>query len=314
VADLVTIGATLPVSTGPWDESDASPEVDSVIPMSVSIGSSELPELRDAHEAAKLGPYLRDVWSRRSYIRQVSVSELRKRQVTNVLGNLWHLLNPALTIGVYYLVFGVIVQTDRGVDNFLVFLTIGLFVFQFGQSSTIDGARSVVSNKGLIKAVRFPRVILPLTSTFTEALATIPPFIVAYVVAIIAGVDITWRWPMLIPLMVVMTVFNAGTAMVAARLTTHFNDTTQILPFVFRLLLYVSGVIFSVDAYVADNTLLNTLFTLNPYYCFISLARWSILAGNLQTDLLVSAMIWTIAIFVGGFAWFRNAEEAYARD
>jgi teichoic acid transport system permease protein len=282
--------------------------------MSVSIGSGELPQLRDAHEAAKLGPYLRDVWSRRSYISQVSLSELRNRQVTNVLGNLWHLLNPALTIGVYYLVFGVIISTDRGVDNFLVFLTIGLFILQFGQKSTIDGARSVVSNKLLIKAVQFPRVILPITSTYTEALASIPTFGVAYVVAIVAGVDITWRWLMLLPLIAMMTVFNAGTAMVAARLTTHFNDTTQILPFVFRLLLYVSGVIFSVDAYVADNTLLNTLFTLNPYYCFISLARWSLLAGNLQTDLLVSATVWSIVIFIAGFAWFRGAEEAYARD
>ncbi len=80
---------------------------------------------------------------------------------------------------------------------------------------------------------------------------------------------------MLVPLLALMTVFNAGTAMIAGRLTTHFVDTTQILPFMFRLLLYVSGVIFSVDAYVDDNGFLNTLFTLNPYYCFISLGRWT---------------------------------------
>ena len=122
--------------------------------------------------------------------------------------------------------------------------------------------------------------------------------------------------------------------MVAARLTTHFADTTQILPFVFRLALYLSGVIFSVDAYVEDNPLANTLFTLNPYYCFISLARWSIMAGNLQTDLLASAIGTPVTDqrptdrpmgsllgppmnaveLVGGFAWFRAAEDRYARD
>lgn len=282
--------------------------------MSVTFDSSTLPRLRDAHEAARLRPYLREVWSRRGYIRQVALSELRNRQAADVLGNLWHLLNPALSIAVYYLVFGIILETDRGVENFLVFLTIGLFVFQFGQKSTTDGARSVVSNKGLIKAVQFPRVILPITSTYTEVLAAIPTFAVAYLVALVSGVDITWRWPMLVPLIAMMTVFNSGTAMVAARLTTHFHDTVQILPFIFRLLFYVSGVIFSVDAYVADSTLLNTLFTLNPYYCFISLARWSIFAGNLQTDLLFSAIGWSIVIFVGGFTWFRRAEESYARD
>lgn len=282
--------------------------------MSVSIGSRGLPELRDAHEAEKLGPYLRDVRSRWSYIRHVAMNELRSRQATNVLGGLWHLLNPALSIAVYYLVFGVILQTDRGVDDFLAFLTIGLFVFQYGQKCTIDGARSVVSNRGLIKAVRFPRVILPLTSTATEALAAIPTFLVAYVVAAASGITPTWRWLMLPFILLLMTMFNAGSAMVAGRLTTHFADTTQLLPFAFRLLLYVSGVIFSVDAYVDNNPLANTLFTLNPYYCFITLARWSIMAGNLQTDLLVSATVWSFVLLACGFLWFRAAEETYARD
>ena len=282
--------------------------------MSVSIGRSELPELRDAHEAEKLGPYLRNVWSRRSYVKHVATNELRSRQANTVLGSLWHLLNPALTIGVYFIVFGLILKSDRGVNNFLLFLTIGLFVFQLGQKSTIDGARSVIANKGLIKAVQFPRLILPFTSTYTEVLAAVPTFAVTYVVALASGVDPTWRWLMLPPLLALMTVFNAGTAMIAARLTTHFADTTQILPFVFRLLLYVSGVIFSVDAYVDDNTLLNTLFTLNPYYCFISLARWTIMAGNLETDLLISAVLMSLVFFLAGFAWFRSAEEMYARD
>ena len=282
--------------------------------MSASITIRGLPELRDAHEAAKLRPYVRDVWSRRSYVTHIAINELRARQATDVLGSLWHLLNPALTIGVYYLVFGLILKSDRGVDNFLLFLTIGLFVFQLGQKSTTDGARSVIANKGLIKAVQFPRVILPFTSTYTEVLAAIPTFAVTYVVALTSGVGPTWRWLMLPPLLALMTVFNAGAAMIAARLTTHFADTTQILPFVFRLLLYVSGVIFSVDAYVAGSTLLNTLFTLNPYYCFVSLARWCVTAGNLQTDLLLSAFGWSIVLFVAGFAWFRSAEEMYARD
>lgn len=274
----------------------------------------DLPPLRDAHEAEKLGPYVRDLWSRRSYIKSESFNELRSRQVTNVLGNLWHLLNPLLTIGVYFLVFGLILKSSRGVEHFLLFLTVGLFVFQLGQKSTIDGARSVITNKGLIKAIKFPRAMLPLTSTYTEVLASIPTFAVAYLVALGSGVGPTWRWLMLPPLIALMTFFNAGTAMVAARLTTHFADTVQILPFVFRLLLYLSGVIFSVDAYVDGNTLLNTLFTLNPYYCFIQLGRWSIMAGNLQTDLLVSAVGWAAVMFVGGFLWFRAAEETYARD
>ena len=124
----------------------------------------------------------------------------------------------------------------------------------------------------------------------------------------------TWRWLMLPGVVAMMFVFNIGAAMIAARMTTHFQDTTQILPFVFRLLLYGSGVMFSVDAYTEDNPGVRMLFTLNPMYCFISLGRWCLMAGNLRGSLLLSATIWSVAIVVVGFIWFRAAEERYARD
>jgi teichoic acid transport system permease protein len=270
--------------------------------------------MRDAHEAASLAPYLRELWNRRNYLWYVSANELRSRQVTTVLGNLWHLLNPVLTIAVYYVIFGLLLKTTRGVENYILFLTIGLFLFQYTQKATIDGARSIVANAGLIRAIRFPRALLPITSTVTETLASLTTFLVIYLVALITGEPITWRWLMLPGVVAMMFVFNLGAALIAARMTTHFQDTTQILPFLFRLLLYGSGVIFSVDAYTENNPAIRMLFTLNPMYCFISLGRWCLMAGNLRGSLLLSALIWSIAIIAVGFFWFRAAEERYARD
>ncbi|MFK7919979.1 MAG: ABC transporter permease [Ilumatobacter sp.] len=271
-------------------------------------------ELRDAHETERLVPYLRDIFERRSYIWYVAKQELQSRQVTNVLGNLWHLLNPILTIGVYFLIFGLLLKTTRGVDNFLLFLTIGLFVFQFTQKATTDGAKSIVGNKGLLKGVRFPRAILPVTSTVTELLASLSTFVLMYVVLLIGGQTPRWTW-LLFPFVIACQfVFNLGAAMVAARLTTHFRDTTQILPFFFRLLLYSSGVIYSVDAYVEDNPAADLLFTLNPLYCFLTVARWALLGGSLDGMLVVSGLAWSIGLCAIGFIWFRAAESSYARD
>ena len=282
----------------------------------MSSATANLPPagMRDAHEAAKLRPYLLELWSRRSYLWYVSANELRSRQITNVLGNLWHLLNPALTVAVYYLIFGLLLKTTRGVDNYILFLTIGLFLFQYTQSTTINGAKSIVNNKGLIRAIHFPKALLPITETVTESLASGSKLVVLVVVALLTQEPITWRWLMLPGVIALMFVFNLGAAMIAARLTTQFRDTTQILPFVFRLLLYASGVIFNVDAYTAENPTLQALFTLNPMYCFISLGRWCFMAGNLDLWLLVSAVVWSIALVIGGFFWFRAAEERYSRD
>ena len=283
--------------------------------MSTTVADRRLPPLRDAHESSRLGVYLREVWERRNYVHHVALNELKRRQVTNVLGNLWHLLNPALSVAVYYLVFGVLIDTDRGVGNFLLFLTVGLFLYQSTQSSTIDGAKAVVTNKGLIKAVRFPRVLLPLTSTWTEFLSSIPTFLVLYVTALLTGQFPRWTWLAIVPIVLLQFVFNAGLAMFAARLSTHFVDTIQILPFVFRLVFYGSGVIFSVDAYVqSDNTWLRLLFTLNPMYCFISMGRWAIMGQSCSPVLVLSAVVWSIVTLFGGFFYFRGGEEGYARD
>ncbi len=273
-----------------------------------------LPELRDAHASAHLGAYLRELWNRRTYVRHVAVNELHHRQITNVLGNLWHLLNPALTIGVYYLIFGVLLGVDRGIENFFLFLTVGLFTFQFTQKSTLSGARSIVSNRGIIRAIRFPRAMLPIGSTVTEFLAHTPNLVVMFAIALISGESPHVRWVFIVPLITVQLVFNVGAAMIAARAATHFVDTIQILPFVFRLVLYASGVIFSVDAYVSSDSPTRYLFTLNPVYCFLTLARWSVMGGEFQPVLLLSCSVWTVGLLVGGFLWFRAGEGLYARD
>lgn len=262
-----------------------------------------------------IGQYLADIWARRSYIWYESVNELRSRQITNVLGNLWHLLNPALTIGVYYVIFGLLLQVTRGAeDNFLLFLTTGLFMFQFTQKSTVDGAKSIVGNSGLIRGVKFPRAILPITSTLTEFLASLSTFGMMFVILLIGGESPRPTWLIFPAIVVCQTIFNLGAAMIAARMTTHFRDTTQILPFVFRLLLYGSGVIYNVDAYVDGNPGVDLLFTLNPMYCYLTIGRSTLLGGPVDNGVVISAAVWTVSILVFGFLWFKAAEETYARD
>ena len=242
----------------------------------------------------------------------VAASELRARQVNTVLGNLWHLLNPMLTIGVFYLIFGVLLGVDRGVDNFILFLTVGLFVFQFTQRSTTQGASSIVKNLGIVRAFRFPRVILPITAVMTEAAAALPTFLVMYAVALLTGEPVRWQWALVPVVFFVQVWFNIAAAMIAARATTHFRDLTQILPFVFRLLLYGSGVIFNVTAYATGSHAI--WFDLNPIYCLLTLMRWCVMGTAADMVHVVSLVSWTVGLLVFGLVWFRAAEDQYGRE
>lgn len=281
--------------------------------MATATDDSERFGLRDARSADRPIAYLKEVAARREYIWYTAQSELRSRQMNTALGNLWHLLNPALQISVYFLVFGMILGTDRGVDNFLAYLTIGVFMFGFTQRATMAGARSIVGNRNLMASISFPRALLPVSSTLTEIFATLPMLFVTVLVALSTGESPSWRWVVLLPLFGFHCLFNAGTAMLAARATSHLRDIQQILPFVFRLLFYGSGVIFNVESFIENDTQ-RWLFALNPIYDFLTVARWCFLGGDLALRVVVAVPIFSVVALVLGFFWFRRGEETYGAD
>ena len=270
------------------------------------------PPLQDVFRASTLRGYVGSTWNRRPYIWYVATGELRARQMNSVLGNLWHLLNPILQIGVFFLIFGVVLKTDRGVDNFMLFLTVGVIIFQFSQKATTEGAKSIVSNGGLMRSISFPRAVLPFTATCIETLAIIPAVLVLLSVAVLTGQAPDLRWFALIPILALQTAFNAGAAMVAARATSHVRDVEQILPFLFRLLFYASAIIFSADAYIEAGY--RWLFVANPLYSITTSARWAMGIGEIDRWIVLSVVAWGIGLLAGGFIWFRAAEATYGRQ
>lgn len=254
--------------------------------------------------------YARQLWQRRDYAWHVPRNELRSQQLNTALGNLWHLFNPALSIGIYYLIFGLVIRTDRGVDNFIAFLAVGVFTFQFTQKSVMTASRSITKNRGLLRSISFPRALLPITSVITEALAFIPGVVVMFSATILSGASVRWTWILLIPLFALQLVFNIGAAMIAARANHAFEDVYNVLPFLFRLLFYCSGVLFAVEAYVTTD-LARAAFYFNPLYDVIALARWAILGREVSSWALVGFVAWSVLLAAGGLVWFRRAESRY---
>jgi teichoic acid transport system permease protein len=267
-------------------------------------------ELRDADHSINLRSYLSELWSRRDYVKYVSQSNLRSQQMSTILGNVWHLLNPALQIAVFYLIFGVILGVDRGVDNLLAFISVGLFAYQFSTKSITSGSRAIVANRPLLRSIWFPRAMLPVTSSVTEFFAFVPVLFVMAAVCLGTGEGprITW---LAVPLIVAMQwTFNLGLAMAMARVANHVVDVQQFLPYIFRLMLYGSGVLFLIDEYV-ENSSYQLLFELNPFYGFVSMWRWAVLSYPIDAAIVWLTSITTIVALTAGFWYFRSGERGY---
>lgn len=259
--------------------------------------------------------YLTTLWRRREFALDMARGELRAQHLDTALGNLWHLLNPLMLIGVYYLVFGLILGTNRGVENFIAFLAIGVFTFQFSQKSALSGARTIVSNVGLIRSLQFPRALLPIATVVRETLAYATAGAVMFAVVLVTREPITPLWLFVLPAIALQLGFNAGLALFCARLSDKFRDIINVLPYLFRIAFYLSGVIYSVEEYIENPQLLR-LFLVNPFYVFLSLPREYLMESQDHEFvgwMWLSAFVWAIVSLLLGLLVFRRGEKEYGR-
>ena len=275
------------------------------------------PHLRRVGIRLPLREYLRELWRRREFAITVPLGELKAQNQDSALGQVWHLLNPLLLIAVYYLIFGVLLQVEdrRGVDNYLPFLIVGVIVFDFTRSSIQAGARMIVKNRKLVQSINFPRAILPLSAIVSEAISHLYalPVMLVLISLVRGGPPPQWTWLLLVVVFVLQSMFNLGISMVVARLSFHFRDVQQLLPFILRLYFYSSGVLIPINADVIPSPILVTILQLNPAYLIVEMAREAALVGPLDPKVWLLGAAWSVAMLVGGFWFFRAAENEYGR-
>lgn len=267
--------------------------------------------MRRMGDPLPLRAYLAEMWERREFAVAVPLSELRAQNQNTVLGSLWHLLNPLLLAGVFYLVFGVILGARGGIENYPAFLIIGVFVFSYTQKAVMAGTRTITANLRLIQSLSFPRAVLPVAAQIGESIAQLPAMAALLVLVTLTGARPSPAWLLLVPLLALQALFNLGVSFFVARATFHFQDVAHLLPFVLRLWLYLSGVFFSVD-FVPEGWM-RTVFELNPAWPFIALTRASLMDGTTTGRLWVTALAWTVPLVVLGLLWFRRGEEEFGR-
>lgn len=262
-----------------------------------------------------LARYLRTLWGRRHFLVAFARARVAALYTSTRLGQLWQLLTPLLNAGVYLLLFGVLLNTSRGVDNFVAFLVIGVFVFTFTQRSVRQGADSISRNLGLIRALHFPRATLPLAHTLAELQQLGGALLVLAVVTVATGEPVTAAW-LLVPVAVALQcVFNAGVGLAVARVVAQAPDVSQVLPFVLRTWLYTSGVFFSIPVFAAEAPgVLRAVLQVNPAAVYIDLVRQALLSDHEPLPhAWPLAVAWAVLAAVLGFVYFWRAETRYGR-
>jgi teichoic acid transport system permease protein len=238
--------------------------------------------LRPSAQRPSIGTYLSELARRWGFIMGFATARNVAMYTEAKLGQLWQVLAPLLNAGVYFLIFGLIIKgVSRGVPDYLPFLVTGVFVFSFTQRTFITTSKVITESLPLIRALKFPRAALPLAYVMIEMQQMLLSMAVLFVLILAEGEPLTWDWLLVVPALALLTMFNAGIGMFAARTGARVNDFAQLLPFLMRTWLYLSGVIYSVQLFVAEHSQnhawATTLLQLNPAAIFITLVRQSLL-------------------------------------
>lgn len=203
---------------------------------------------------------LKELYQYREMIFSLIRKDLRGRYKGSVLGFVWTFLNPLLQLIVYTVVFSILFPTT--IEQFYIFLFVGLVPWLFFNTSLVGGATSVVTQENLIKKIYFPRLVLPIsyvTSAFVNMLLT---FLVIFAVLLMSGFGIAWKIIWALPvIMIVEYVLALGIAMITSSLTVYFRDLEYILGIIAMAWMYLTPILYEVETIPEE---FRSLIYLNP--------------------------------------------------
>lgn len=310
-----TVPASRPTSAEktPADVSDLYAAIFREQPTSLEVVSAG--RLKQVGARPPVREYLAQLWSRRHFLWAEARAKASSGTRETVLGQAWMIINPILSGLAYYLIFGLILETSRGIDNFLGYLVIGVFLFQFTTQCVTGGARSIQSGRNLIRAFSFPRVSLPISVILRSVLNLVPTIAAMLLLIATLPEDETWTpAALLFPVVLLLqTCLATGIALFFARLTTVLPDISQLISVGMRLWLYTSAVFFSIERFEKFPWIVG-LMEANPMYMVLDAARDCVLYATVpDAATWIGLTSWGLGVLVVGFLFFWQGEESYGR-
>jgi ABC-2 type transport system permease protein len=261
-----------------------------------------------------------EILDSRDILRNLVLRELRSSYKGSVLGFLWSLLNPLVTMVIFTIVFSVVLQVKlppnaKGVQNFPAFLLIGLLPWNLISLSMSAGATSLVANGNLIRKVYFFRATLPASVVLANAVNFLIGMGLLLVFLVAVGVDF-WGtiWLLPVPLLTLL-LLSLGLALLTAVGNLYYRDTQYLVSLFTMAWFYLTPIIYPLSFVARVGEPWLTLYRLNPATALIETFRAILYDGRLPGAL---DLWWSVgsalAVLAVGWMVFQRAEPHFAEE
>jgi ABC-type polysaccharide/polyol phosphate export permease len=278
--------------------------------------------IRDAYRPVRPGflQSLRDTASeiatRRRLILYLVRADLKKRGADTVLGNVWWILDPLLTMLVYVLLISIILRTD--IPAYPLFVFCAILPWKWFSSSVADAVTCITTRERIIKQVNFPKVVLPMAAATGGVASFTFGLIPLFAMLVLLYRDHLTVWVLALPAVaVVQFVFSLGVALLAAAITVFYRDVGNVAGHVLRIWFYLSPALYGADQIArltADQPAIGVVYHLNPFATLFESYRDLIYDGHAPDWLALGlVLLASLGLLVVATIVFRRLEPAFAK-
>ncbi|HEX6834340.1 MAG TPA: ABC transporter permease [Rudaea sp.] len=201
-------------------------------------------------------------------------AELRAERARSYLGLAWWVLEPAMQMATFYLVFAVIMRSAQ--PDFVPNLIVGLTIWQWFKSCVSHGGHAIWLNLNLIRQVKLPVAIFPSVQILADTVKFLYIFALLLVILWCTGYPPAASYVALVPVLIVELIFASAAAYFVAALVPLIPDLRFVIEQFLQVLMFLSGVVFSLDAAPQP---WRQIFMLNPIAVLVDASRAILLHG-----------------------------------
>lgn len=255
--------------------------------------------------------YFRDLWAYREVLYILSWRDIKVRYKQTLMGALWAILRPLITMLIFTFVFGHIAGLATGINvPYSMIVLTGLLPWYFFSQAVSEGANSIVANERLITKVYFPRILIPVSTIATALMDFFISFLLLIFLLLFFDISLTLKAVFTGFFLFILGMLALGTGLILATLNVKFRDFRYVIPFLLQVGLYISPVGFDTSAIPEKWT---PYYALNPLVGIIEGFRWALLdSENLRQGAVFYSFSFSTLLLVVGFRYFVSQEKSFA--
>ncbi|MFA7192123.1 MAG: ABC transporter permease [Candidatus Paceibacterota bacterium] len=253
---------------------------------------------------------LKEVWNYRELMYFFTWRDLKVRYKQTAIGALWAIFQPFITMVVFTIFFGGLLNVPSDGVPYPIFVYTGLLFWQFFSSALSDTSNVLITNQSIITKVYFPRLILPLSSVATKFIDFAIASLILVGMMIYYGYTPNIIGVLVMPLLLLITFMaSTGLGLFLASINVKYRDVRYILPFFIQILMFVTPVIYPAGVLGKYSWIL----ALNPMMGVIQSARAALLGTTVLNWNLIglSLLVTTVLLFIGIYT-FKKTERHFA--